>query len=119
MQISADEFAAALRALDTLRQRPGDRQMEFIRAHYVAPGRAATASALAESAGYNSYSAVNLHYGKLAGRIARQIGRRRPKYKTQVELLVDLVRPPAVTNSQWVLVMKPEFAEGLKRAGWV
>jgi hypothetical protein len=36
-----------------------------------------------------------------------------------LSLLVDFVRPNAVTNREWVMVMHPQFAEALKRAGWI
>jgi hypothetical protein len=36
-----------------------------------------------------------------------------------MSLLVELIRPQTVTNQEWILVMRPEFAVGLKKAGWI
>lgn len=76
-----------------------------------------TASRLADVAEYRSYRAINLHYGKLAQRVAFALGRHIPG--VQIELLVDGVGPQSLTNKDWVLVMKPAFADALKRVGWV
>jgi hypothetical protein len=54
-------------------------------------------------------------YGKLAKQIGAFIGKRKP----HLSLLVEFVKPPTVTNRQWILVMRPEFAKGLKRAHWI
>jgi hypothetical protein len=112
-KVSASQFESALKKV----RRPKGKQLDFLRAHYEAPGRAATATALAKEVGYKSYSAINLQYGILASQVGVYVGV--PKPKVKVSLLVDLVRPPSVTNQEWILVMRPEFADGLKRAGWV
>ncbi len=113
IQVSASRFASALVEIG----QPGGNQLQFIRAHYDAPGRAATATRLAQTAGYKNHGGINLCYGRLAESIRARL---RPKpSNTGLSLLVDLVRPSTVTNRHWVLVMRPEFAEGLKRANWV
>jgi len=108
---TVQEFTAALRTLAL----PGTRERAFLRAHYSAPGRARTASVLAQSAGYLNHSAINLRYGLLAARIGKVLGRRR----VNLSLLVDFVRPASVTNKEWVLVMHPQFGSALKQAGWL
>jgi hypothetical protein len=112
--VSVLEFAAALTALDKDGRRPKGKQLEFLQAHYEAPGRAATATVLAQKVHYKSFDAINLQYGILAARIAEYV-----EPGAHISLLVDLVRPASVTNKQWILVMRPEFANALKRAGWV
>jgi len=69
---------------------------------------------LAEQVGYRG-SGINLWYERLAKQIGAFVGERNP----DISLLVELVRPPTVTNQEWILVMRPEFAVGLKKAGWI
>lgn len=108
---STRQFASALRKMT----RPGGRQLDFLRAHYRARGRAMTATNLAEAVGYKDYRGINLWYGRLADTIGEVLGQKDPR----LSLLVDFVRPRAVTNTEWVLVMRPEFASALKQVGWV
>jgi hypothetical protein len=72
---------------------------------------------LAEKAGYKGHGAINLGYGKLAKKIRAMLHLRRRS--PELSLLVDLVRPPSVTNTQWIFVMRPEFANALRSAKWV
>ncbi len=112
-QVSAARFASVLEEIG----QPGDNQLRFLRAHYNAPGHAATATVLAQEAGYKNHGGINLCYGKLAERIRARLDlKRRP---TQLSIPVNFVRPPTVTNRHWVLVMRPEFANALKRTKWV
>jgi hypothetical protein len=94
---------------------PGGRQLDFLREHVKAPGRARTARRLAQTAGYQNYGGINLQYGLLARRIGAALGRR----DANLSLLVDFVPPTSVTNTEWVMVMHPQFAEALKQAGWI
>jgi hypothetical protein len=96
-------------------QRPQGRQLDFLRKHVLAPGRALTARRLAQSVGYKSHDGINLQYGLLA----RRIGDALERDGEGIALLVDLVRPKSVTNAEWIMVMHAEFAEALKEAGWV
>lgn len=112
--VSTFQFASALNALDKV-GRPGGKQLQFLQAHYWAPDGAATATALAKKVHYSSYGAINLRYGILAAKIGEYLG----NPGADIRLLVDLVAPPSVTNKQWILVMRPEFADALKRAGWI
>jgi len=113
IQVSAARLASALEEIG----QPGDNQRRFLRAHHDAPGHAATATVLAREAGYKNHGGINLCYGKLAESIRAKLGlKRRP---TQLSILVNFVPPPTVTNRHWVLVMRPEFADALKRAKWL
>jgi hypothetical protein len=109
--VTTDQFQNALRAIS----RPGGHQLKFIAAHERASSRAATFSQLAKEAGYRSYRAINLHYGKLARRIGDALG----LANAGIELLMEPHRPASITNREWVLVMRPEFATALRREGWV
>ena len=106
--------AQFLRALNQVGE-PKGRQRDFLREHVQAPGRALTARRLAQSAGYRSHDGINLQYGLLAGLIGKALRRN----GANITLLVDLIRPPSVTNAEYVMVMHPQFAEALKQAGWV
>lgn len=108
---NATQLTAALQAIGL----PGGRQLQFLKAHYQAPGKALTAARLAKAAKYQSWRGVNLQYGRLAGKIARVLKAK----DAGLSLLVEFIRPKSVTNDQWVLVMRPEFARALEKSGWV
>lgn len=95
--------------------KPGGRQLQFLQAHFDATGRAATATQLAQAAGYKSWRTLNLHYGVLA----RRIGERIRRTSARLGLLVEFSGPGDLTNEHWVLFMRPEFASALSQAGWV
>lgn len=110
-KISAALFASALKQM----AKPGGRQMQFLRAHYDAPGKALTAKRLAQNVGYKNYRGINLLYGILAAKIGLLVG----QPNSGLLLLVEFASPKSITNKEWILIMRPEFAEGLKRAGWI
>jgi hypothetical protein len=95
--------------------RPDGRQLEVLQVHYAAPGRAVTATALAEQVGFKDCSAISASYGKLAKQIGMLIGEECPN----ISLLFEVVRSRTTKSGEWILVMRPEFADGLKRAGWI
>jgi hypothetical protein len=105
------DFDNALRTIG----RPRGRQMDFLREHVNARGRALTARRLADAVGYKDYRGINLQYGLLARKIGNALGRK----TVDLTLLVDFVRPKSVTNDEWIMVMHPEFATALKQAHWV
>ena len=70
---------------------------------------------LSESVGYKSYRAINLHYGKLARAIGAQLG----LGDAGLDLLCEFFKPGEITNTEWVLVMREEFADGLRQAKWL
>jgi hypothetical protein len=89
--------------------------MQFLRAHYKARGRALTAKRLAQKVGYKNYRAINRLYGLLAAKMGPLVG----QPNSDIDLLVESAPPKSITNKEWILIMRPEFAAGLKRAGWV
>ncbi len=119
--ISTAEFCTAMAEME----KPGGGVRKLLQAHYNCRGRVSTMSLLAHAAGFASFSPANLHYGGLARRIARHLAIAEPtlrlpeKSDAYLSLLVDFIRPEAVTNVHWLLVMKPEFAAALKLSGWV
>ena len=93
---------------------PRGRQLDFLREHAQAPQRTLSARQLAESVGYKGYWVINLRYGLLARRIAEALDRN----DAHLRLLVKFIRPDN-PGEEWRLVMRSEFANALKRAGWI
>lgn len=108
---STQEFSKALATLET----PRGGVKRFLQAHYAASGRAMTATNLGHAANYKDHRGVNLHYGLLAKSIGAALGFN----ESNLGLLVEFLDPHAVTNREYVLIMRPEFAEALRQAGWV
>jgi hypothetical protein len=110
--ISPLQFAKALRELPP----PNARQRKFLQFHEQAHRRAVTATMLSAEAGYENWRGINLVYGKLAKKINEKLG---PKAPIGLALLCEFFEPGEITNKQWVLIMREEFAEGLKKANWI
>jgi len=106
-------------------KKPSASMRRLLKAHYNSRARVSTMSLLAEAARFTSFSPANLHYGALARRIAKHLAITEPTLKLPTEsdaylsLLGDFIPPGKVTNTQWLLVMKPEFAEALLQSGWL
>ena len=108
---TAKQFVTAMRSM----KKPGGRHPLFLQAHYKAPGRAQTATKLAQAAGYENFRGINLWYGRLADKIGAALGHK----NANLALLVEFAPPRSVTNKEWVLMMRPAFADALKQVGWV
>jgi hypothetical protein len=114
---SVRDFESALASLP----RPRGRQPLFLRAHAEAKGRALNMRAIAKAARYAHWRAGNLQYGLLAERIGREMGRSKEGFG----LLVEFIPPKRVSkdknisNDEWILVMRPNFAKALIRSGWI
>src|SRR4051812_11901449 len=104
--ISKSQLVAALQRLP----RPNANQRAFLRAHFDAPGRVLTATTLSQATTYKDYRGVNRWYGELARRVGVALG----EPEARLSLLVEFVQPNALTNEQWLLIMRPEFAEALE-----
>ena len=105
------EFASALKQV----RAPHTNVLRFLNAHYQAPGRTLTATLLAEAARYEDYRGVNLRYGLLAKQVGAVLG----QPDATLAMLVEFIRPQAMTNQEWLLVMRPDFAAALKEVGWM
>ena len=117
--ITETEFETALRSL----RKPRGRQPKFLKAHASGKGRALNMRSLAKAAGYASYRGVNLQYGLLAKRIGQAL--KKPRTATvAISHLVEFVAPKSrsrdhISNDEWILVMRPEFAGALAKAKWI
>jgi hypothetical protein len=70
---------------------------------------------LAERIGFKGSIGINVSYGTLAKQIGWLIGEECPN----ISLLFEVVGSTPAKSGEWILVMRPEFADGLKRAGWI
>jgi hypothetical protein len=95
--------------------RPDERQLEILRAHYAASGRAATTTELAEQIGFKGSFGISASYGRLVKQIGMLIGEDCPT----ISLLFEVVGSTTAKSGDRVLVMRAEFADGLKLAGWI
>ena len=66
--VTAEAFATAIAKVSMTAKR-----VELVRAHYMSPGRTATAGQLADARGWKSFDATNLHYERLAFDIAQRL----------------------------------------------
>lgn len=87
----------------------------MLSAHVSAPNYVSNMRTLAKAAGYKSWRAGNLQYGILAHRVGVEVGDTSERFG----LLVRFVKPKQLTNSEWLLMMRPNFARALKRSGWL
>jgi len=114
--VSLREFKNALWRIP----RPRGKQLQFLAAHAAAKGRALNMHSIARSAKYKNYRAGNLQYGLLAERIGKELGRRHEG----LGLLMEFVAPRGrsgdhISNDEWILIMRPNFANALRRVGWI
>ena len=92
-------------------------ELKMLKANYDAPERTITAEIMSEAMGYASFGGANLQYGKLAGKLGRQLNLN-PDCK--VVILCELVEPKTQgDNVHWLWVMRPEVAQALKELNWV
>lgn len=115
-EISVAEFTKALAAIG----KPGGKQLKFLKKHASAPGRALNMASIARAAGYADHRGGNLQYGRLGARIGEALGRS----DRRIGHLVEFVAPKGrsrehISNEEWILVMRANFAKALERAGWI
>ena len=115
-KLSQRNFEIALRKMEI----PRGKQVQFLKFHASAVGRASNMRQLAKRVGYENWRAMNLQYGLLAKRIGLAAGIVNPT----ISLLVEFIPPENissqhVSNSEWILVMREPFANALKKVGWI
>ena len=110
----ASEYRSALLAL---RDQLSANQLLLLQHHYHAPGQSMTARQLAEAVAYKDYRAVNLQYGKLAGKLCEALNVMVKEDKVYV--LASFAREPEISAGECQLIMRPELAQALVELGWV
>lgn len=112
---SSHEYFHAFKAIE---DRVTPKQREMLCVHHDAPARVLTAVRLAELVGYETYSATNLQYGKLATAVADELGFNL-EGRVKAGMLVEFVPPQTAGNEHWLWVMRFPVAQALEELGWV
>jgi hypothetical protein len=110
--VSVEEYAQALCSLESVIT---EKQRNMLVAHAMAPGRSLTMTELAALVGFPNYSAANLQYGLLAGKLADALGIQRPVFLVYVIASFD--DDPDTLHSR--AHMYPELFAALQQLGWV
>ncbi len=84
---TADDYARAF--MIVIREGIPAKHATLLQAHASAPGRTASWTELAEAVGYANGPAVNLQYGRLAHRVARELGVASPPHGFWLHVLAD------------------------------
>ncbi|CDH74046.1 TPA: HNH endonuclease signature motif containing protein [Pseudomonas aeruginosa] len=109
--VSTDEYRQALQSLAPVIT---EKRRRMLIGHAQAPGHAITMSELAALVGFPGYSAANLQYGLLAGKLADALGVPRPSFLVYV--LASFDDDPGTSHSR--AHMYPELVEALQQLGW-
>ncbi len=108
---TSEQFIQALRELNIT---PNQRAM--LAAHYRARDQTITMAALARAVGYSGHHAANLHYGKLAGKLADILGY---NFNGQIQMgLLGTFNNDKNPDEPWLVTMHPQLAEALEKLGW-
>lgn len=110
--VAVEEYVQALRSLAP---EITEKQRSMLIGHANAPDHALTMSELAALVGFPSYSAANLQYGLLAGKLADALGISQPEFLVYVIASFD--EDPDTSHSR--ARMYPELVAALHRLGWV
>lgn len=114
---TAAKYAEALASLSM-----SEGQRKMLMRHYNIHNRTVTYTELAEAAGYETYSAANLHYGKLGAALGEKLGMR------FVPLNDDDPDTPFYSSAigtskkyeccEYMLIMHHELAKAIEALGW-
>lgn len=112
--LSVDAYTEAFEALR--REGIPSRHRALLQAHFEAPEHTATWARLAGAVGYANGNAVNLQYGTLAGRVARQLGIVDPPNGFWLFVLADWSEKKD-SNGHTAFVLRRSVIEALTRLG--
>ncbi len=90
--------------------------INLLKAHFKAPKHTATWAQLAPEVGYATGSAVQLHYGKLARRVATQLGITEPPEGFWLHVLADWAKKKG-PEGHTAFVLRRPVIEALTRLG--
>ncbi|UPU37815.1 hypothetical protein M1B72_08940 [Geomonas paludis] len=114
---SAQEFEKALYGLCD-NGGLSDTDIKMLTAQYRARHSTITATALAKAAGFSHYGAANIHYGKLAHRLADRLGFKPPTGSNgRVLYWTTLSYCESESSGEFRFIMRPELAQALKMLG--
>lgn len=110
---NADTYLRAFSVLEKEGIPP--KHLELLRAHVESANQTATWPELAQAVGYANSHAVNLQYGKLARRVAEQLGFSQPPRGFWLFVLVDWAKEHPDDATAYVL--RRPVIEALARIG--
>lgn len=106
---TSEQYADAFREI----LKPGAPRRRMLLIHYAAPHKTVTATELAEQMGYPGYSAANLQYGILGGKVGVYLA-----FRPTDEGLGSLVTFKK-RSGEWHWILRPQVAAALEQLGWV
>lgn len=104
--LSPADYVKALRSVN-----PTEQQLAMLHIHLAAPGHTLTVRQLASAVGYARWNAANLHYGKLAGRLCKELA------VAPQQHLQAIVESFNFSNSECELRLRPAVVEALTELG--
>jgi len=114
---TTDEY---LRAFEAVRAEGiPDNHLNLLRAHFAAPNHTATWAQLAAFVGYANFKAVNLQYGKLAARVAVQLGISQPPLDFWLSVLAGWAAERDPDSGHTAFVLRRPVVEALRQLGLV
>ena len=116
-QISARTAADFVEAFKAIEPRMTTAQRAMLIGHARAPGHALSTLRLARLAGYDTFQAGNLHYGKLGRLVADHFGV--AGLGNQTQALAKLYRNGRDEAGHWVWEMREQVLEALRTLRWV
>lgn len=84
------------------RSNPTEGQWEMLRIHLAAPDRMISARHLARAIGFSDWHGANLHYGKFAGKLCKELG---VSPSTNLSALVEFFKTPGNNRGQTTVSM--------------
>jgi hypothetical protein len=93
-----------------------EKQLALLKATYNAPNHTITPTELAAQVGFQTYSAVNLQYGKYAANLCNAL-RVTPRFQLAVLVTFSPGEEPGDEFMRWTMV--PNAARALEQLGWV
>jgi hypothetical protein len=90
-----------------------DSQIAMLRAQYLAPQHAMTATQLAEAAKYRSFHGANLQYGKMGQKLRKALKYTNPDGQASYVLSYFII-PESDYNDEWIFVLHPNVVQAIK-----
>ncbi len=98
-----------------------DRYRAMLKAHYQADEHTLTATELASAAGYDNYSAANLHYGMLGKLLGAHLPIEPEKRDDETPIWTTILAegdPERTEEEHYRWIMRAELVQALKELPW-
>jgi hypothetical protein len=116
MKFKAPSVGEYKTAFTNIKSEISKAELKMLKANYEAPERIITAEIMSEIMGYANHGGANLQYGRLGGKLCRQLNL---DLEYKVLSLVKFVNPMEQGNVHLLWIMRPEAAQALKELGWI